>query len=176
MIISLTALFSVPLASGDLDLIGQDWKLRRFQDGMLSELFRVIGVGVAPQDEAFVRNYQLEIADLPAQPALNVSFQLCSPVGRGEIDATIPRLYSHLRTSEVAVCPQTRCHFVAGTGLLAVSEEAFPEGGESGNGVFTVRTGQRALRTTCSATLPIKSRPNPVRPCVPITIKSDFVS
>src|SRR2546423_564561 len=39
-------------------------------------------------------------------------------------------------------------------------------------GVFTVRTGHGALRTTCSATLPISNLPSPVRPCVPRTITS----
>jgi hypothetical protein len=40
------------------------------------------------------------------------------------------------------------------------------------SGIFTVGTGQEALRTTRSATLPIISRLNPVRPCVPITMRS----
>ena len=41
---------------------------------------------------------------------------------------------------------------------------------------FTVTTGQGAVRRTCSATLPISTRPSPVRPCVPITIRSHRVS
>jgi len=43
-------------------------------------------------------------------------------------------------------------------------------------GAFTVTTGQGAVRRTCSATLPISARPSPVRPCVPITIRSHRVS
>src|SRR5262249_28327448 len=43
-------------------------------------------------------------------------------------------------------------------------------------GAFTVTTGQGAVRRTCSATLPISTRPSPVRPCVPITIRSHRVS
>jgi hypothetical protein len=39
----------------------------------------------------------------------------------------------------------------------------------------TVTTGQGAARTTRSATLPRKNFSNPRRPCVPITIRSDFV-
>src|SRR5262249_35675909 len=39
-------------------------------------------------------------------------------------------------------------------------------------GIRTVKTGQVALRTTSSATLPINRRFSPRRPCVPITIKS----
>src|SRR4051812_42659155 len=42
----------------------------------------------------------------------------------------------------------------------------------SGPGCFTVRTGHLALRTIASATLPISRRLRPLRPCVPITIKS----
>ncbi len=42
----------------------------------------------------------------------------------------------------------------------------------SGNGVLTVRTGHVALRSTCSATLPMSNRRIPVRPCVPIAIRS----
>src|SRR5207249_1642892 len=49
-------------------------------------------------------------------------------------------------------------------------------GAAAGNGAVTVRTGQGALRTTCSATLPISTRPSPVRPWVPITTRSAGVS
>jgi hypothetical protein len=45
------------------------------------------------------------------------------------------------------------------TPVLAVGSKAV-----SGDGVFTVRTGHVAFRTTCSATLPISTRLNPVRP------------
>jgi hypothetical protein len=44
-----------------------------------------------------------------------------------------------------------------------------------GYGVLSVSTGHGAERTTCSATLPMSRRPNPVRPCVPITIKSQLL-
>ena len=37
---------------------------------------------------------------------------------------------------------------------------------------LAARTGQRAWRMTSSVTLPIRTRPSPVRPCVPITIRS----
>src|SRR4051812_11532122 len=39
---------------------------------------------------------------------------------------------------------------------------------------LTVRTGQDAVRRTCSATLPSTSRRSPVRPSVPMTIRSHF--
>ena len=43
-------------------------------------------------------------------------------------------------------------------------------------GALTVTVGHGARRRTCSVTLPISSRPSPVRPCVPMTITSQFVS
>ncbi len=44
------------------------------------------------------------------------------------------------------------------------------------SGCLTVRTGQVALRTTFSATLPMSTCARPVRPCVPMTIRSTFSS
>ncbi len=40
----------------------------------------------------------------------------------------------------------------------------------------TTRTGQGAVRTTFSATLPSRARPKPLRPSLPITMRSAFVS
>src|SRR6516165_7067951 len=45
-----------------------------------------------------------------------------------------------------------------------------------GAGILTVKTGQGALRTIFSATLPMRSRLRPLRPWVAMTIKSDWVS
>ena len=44
------------------------------------------------------------------------------------------------------------------------------------SGCRTVRTGQGAVRTTRSETLPINRCAKPLRPCVPITIKSVPIS
>src|SRR6516164_5601323 len=58
---------------------------------------------------------------------------------------------------------QDRRHRFAGSGAVADGEVSLP-----GTGFLTMRTGQGVWRKTFSATLPMSTRPKPVRPCVPM--------
>ncbi len=69
---------------------------------------------------------------------------------------------SFLRISDF----EFRIYFVAATATSPRSVTGWPRGS------FTTRTEQEASRNTFSATLPSTSRSTPVRPCVPMTIRS----
>jgi hypothetical protein len=56
------------------DFIGLDRTPTELHHDMLSQLFRVIGVGLPPKDDAVVVNDQPQVSDAPAQLPFDESF------------------------------------------------------------------------------------------------------
>jgi acetyl coenzyme A synthetase (ADP forming)-like protein len=164
-------LHSHQAASAHLDLVAQD-RHPGLQHHISSELLRVPGVDPAAQDHTPLQDHHPELVDLPAQPALDARFQFGSPIGGGEVDAWLGSRIVHGRISKESRFPHRGDCAIYASSLRAAAGTGSSAVGSWRWGIFTVSTGQGACRRTCSATLPISSRPSPVRPCVPITIRS----
>src|SRR5262245_40887152 len=95
------------------------------------------------------------------------------PLGEGESDGT-PRSYKSYSTygSHQSPLPQGERGNEPPYAGLATNATSLLTGAVSALGSLTTRTEQGDSRITFSATLPINSRSRPVRPCVPITIRS----
>src|SRR5687768_5379621 len=104
---------------------------------------------------------QVAVGDDPAQPAVVVhDRQVADPVLGQRAHGLVTRRVATDRDDVTAHDLGYSVH-----GLLSFFAAARSSGG-------TVSTGHGARRTTCSATLPRSRRSSPVRPWVPITIRS----
>jgi hypothetical protein len=66
-----------PSSSCHFDPVGPDRPPGGLQDRLLGKLFRVVSRGLTVEDEAFAFEAQPEVADVSAQPAPDVVFDVC---------------------------------------------------------------------------------------------------
>src|SRR6516162_3048703 len=161
--------------SGNLNMVRQDRQARRLHDRMLGKLFCIKCACASPQNEPVFGKYQSKIAHPPPHLTSDSRLQLAGMFGHRLANPVCRKDCVHDRNLEDRLFP-SGYPFVAPATSLGVCERTFSDTCICARGVFTVRTGHGALRTTFSATLPISSRPRPVRPCVPNMIKSHSVS
>src|SRR5690349_17168498 len=67
---------SPSLVLGHFDLVGQEGQFAGFQDGLLGELFDVVGRGPTAQDQSLTTQFQVEVAHPVVGPGADQRLQM----------------------------------------------------------------------------------------------------